>query len=70
MKATKKTAGKRARGRPKVDSPQLNATIRFDPELVAELDAWAKDNGDMGRSAAIRFMVKQYLRRDGSEKTA
>jgi hypothetical protein len=57
--------GKRGRGRPAVDDPKVTMSIRFNGDLIAELDAWAKANGDIGRSAAIRQAVVKLVRGGG-----
>lgn len=62
--------GKRGRGRPVSDDPKATMSIRFDADLVAELDAWAKANGGMARSAAIRLAVIRLVRGVGVEKSA
>jgi hypothetical protein len=62
IKRAKRKPVKRAAGRPKVDEPKLSTTLRFDPQLIGELDAWAKDNGGMGRSAAIRLAVSNLVK--------
>lgn len=56
-----KTQNKRGRGRPEVDDPKVNFTVRFSSDLVARLDAWAKKNGEVGRSVAIRQAVAKML---------
>ena len=60
---------KRGQGRPKVDDPKVSTTLRFDPALITELDAWAKDHGDMGRSAAIRLAVSNLVKGRTIEKS-
>lgn len=65
-----KAPAKRAAGRPRVDDPMVSQTIRFDLELVAELDAWAKDHGNIGRSAAIRLAVSNLVRGRAAEKSS
>jgi metal-responsive CopG/Arc/MetJ family transcriptional regulator len=71
MKTARQKANvKRAQGRPKVDDPKVSTTLRFDPELIAALDAWAKENGGMGRSAAIRYAVSNLVRGRDAEKNA
>lgn len=59
---------KRGRGRPAADDPKVTMSIRFNQDLIAELDAWAKANGDIGRSAAIRQAVVKLVRGGGTEK--
>jgi hypothetical protein len=59
----------RGHGRPKVADPKVSTTLRFDPEMIAALDAWGKENG-LGRSAAIRFAVSQLIKNDAAEKSA
>lgn len=61
---------KRGQGRPKVITPKVSTTLRFDPELVAAVDVWAKDHGDMGRSAAIRLAVSNLVKGRASEKSS
>lgn len=61
---------KRAPGRPKVKDPKKSATLRFDPVFLEELDAWAKDHGDMGRSAAIRLAVSYLIKGRTIEKSS
>jgi hypothetical protein len=56
------------RGRPKVDDSKISTTLRFDPEMIAALDAWGKENG-LGRSAAIRFAVSKLLKIDAAERS-
>jgi hypothetical protein len=76
IKATKKAElkgtlpEKRGQGRPKVELPKVSTTLRFDPALIAELDAWALDHGGMGRSAAIRLAVSNLLKGRLAEKSS
>lgn len=72
QKAKLKSAApaKRASGRPRVDNPMVSQTLRFDPETIMELDAWAKDHGNMARSAAIRMAVSNMLRGRAAEKSS
>jgi uncharacterized protein (DUF4415 family) len=60
---------RRVHGRPKVDDPKVSTTLRFDPEMIAALDAWGKENG-LGRSAAIRFAIAKLLKIDAAEKSS
>jgi hypothetical protein len=66
-KAKANLRSKRSRGRPAVDDPKVTMSIRFPGDLIADLDAWAKANGDIGRSAAIRQAVAKMVR-GASEK--
>lgn len=61
---------KRGQGRPRVEVQKLSSTVRFDPELLADLDAWAKRNGGIGRSAAIRFAVSNLVNVRTAEKVS
>jgi uncharacterized protein (DUF4415 family) len=67
LNARKGLTGKH--GRPKVDDPKISTTLRFDPDMIAALDAWGKENG-LGRSAAIRFAVSKLLKVDAAEKSS
>jgi uncharacterized protein (DUF4415 family) len=67
---SKAAVRKRGRGRPASDDPKVTMSIRFNEDLIAELDAWAKANGDIGRSAAIRQAVVKLVRGGGSDKAA
>lgn len=40
----------------------MNFTLRADRSLIKDLDNWAKENGDIGRSAAIRQAIVKLLR--------
>lgn len=53
-----------------MDDRKVTTALRFDPALMAELDAWAKDHGDIGRSAAIRLAVSNLLRGRTAEKSS
>jgi len=70
VKSKAVTPAKQGQGRPKVDHPMVSTTLRFDPELIAELDAWAKDHGGMGRSAAIRLAVSNLVKGRAAEKSS
>jgi hypothetical protein len=69
QKAKRKTTKPlgRGQGRPRVNEPKLSTTLRFDPQLIAALDVWAKENG-LDRSSAIRFAVSQLVKNDAAEK--
>jgi uncharacterized protein (DUF4415 family) len=60
--------GKRGRGRPTAADPKLTMSIRFNQDLIVELDSWAKENGDIGRSAAIRQAVVKLVRGGSTER--
>lgn len=59
---------KRGRGRPTAHDPKVTMSIRFNEDLIVELDAWAKANGDIGRSAAIRQAVVKLVRGAHTQK--
>lgn len=67
VKASSRNAT-RGRGRPTAADPKVTMSIRFNGNLIAELDAWAKENGDIGRSAAIRQAVVKLVRGGSTEK--
>lgn len=50
------------RGRPVVEDPKVTLSLRFSRSLLDEVDAWARENGEMGRSAAIRHAVTKLVR--------
>lgn len=53
-----------------MENRKVHQTLRFDPAVIAELDAWAKDHGDIGRSAAIRMAVSNLIRGRAAEKSS
>lgn len=57
----------RPKGRPQAEHPKVVMSIRFNRDLVTALDAWARANGDIGRSAAIRQAVARMVQKE-SEK--
>lgn len=65
MPRSKRAGGKlaqRRRGRPQVEDPRQNVSIRFNSELLAELDAWGKDHGGLDRSSVVRLAVSDFLK--------
>ncbi len=68
-KAKPGAARRRSAGRPVVDDPMVSFTLRIDPIAIEKLDAWAKDNGNMNRSTAIRMAVSEFLKRRAVEKS-
>ncbi len=62
------TREKKRMGRPRVEDPQQAVTIRFDPNLLAELDAWEAEHGHIGRSAAVRLAVSNLVKGRAAEK--
>jgi hypothetical protein len=54
------TAKPKRRGRPASGKDTL-VGVRLPPELIARIDGWAKREGAVTRSAAIRRLVEQSL---------
>lgn len=60
----------RGRGRPASERPKLTMTIRFSREMIADLDVYAQENGELDRSSAIRLLLANGLRNAAAKKSA
>ena len=68
MVAVMKPVKKRGQGRPAVDNSKHVMTIRLDADMAAQLDAWDRKNGRIGRSAAIRQAIAKMIQGTPVEK--
>jgi len=65
-KQLRKKPAKARMGRPPVDVPKENVTVRMGADLLRAVDAWAKENGDLTRSSVISLAVSQLVKKQVS----